>query len=114
MDDDDSRGGVASDPDPDPSASASASASVALRSAAVEASRLASSLASRNVVATVTVDRDAVGTAVIPLAEAAAVSASGAAASASASFSAPVTRFGRLCGVAEGELEVIVRGVGDE
>ena len=85
-------------------------------------SRLASSLASRNVVATVTVDRDAVGTAVIPLAEAAEaaaraaeVSASGAAAaSASASFSAPVTRFGRLCGVAEGEVEVIVRGVGDE
>ena len=88
---------------------------------AVEASRVASSIARRNVVATVTVDRDAVGSAVIPLAEAAAeavrVAASSPnadAVSASTAFSVPVTRFGRLCGVAEGELEVTTRGVEDE
>ena len=34
--------------------------------------------------------------------------------SASTAFSVPVTRFGRLCGVAEGELEVTTRGVEDE
>ena len=106
LDDDDSRVGDPSDEG---------------TSTAVEASRVASSIARRNVVATVTVDRDAVGSAVIPLAEAAAeavrVAASSPdadAVSASTAFSVPVTRFGRLCGVAEGELEVTTRGVEDE
>ena len=87
----------------------------------MEASRVASSIARRNVVATVTVDRDAVGSAMIPLAEAAAEAVRVAASSpdadsvsASTAFSVPVTRFGRLCGVAEGELEVTTRGVEDE
>ena len=106
LDDDDSRVGDPSDEG---------------TSTAVQASRVASSIARRNVVATVTVDRDAVGSAVIPLAEAAAkavrVAASSPdadAVSASTAFSVPVTRFGRLCGVAEGELEVTTRGVEDE
>ena len=106
LDDDDSRVGDPSDEG---------------TSTAVEASRVASSIARRNVVATVTVDRDAVGSAVIPLAEAAAEAVRVAASSpdadsvsASTAFSVPVTRFGRLCGVAEGELEVTARGVEDE
>ena len=106
LDDDDSRVGDPSDEG---------------TSTAVEASRVASSIARRNVVATVTVDRDAVGSAVIPLAEAAAEAVRVAASSpdadsvsASTAFSVPVTRFGRLCGVAEGELEVTTRGVEDE